>query len=618
MSIVTYLTEKFLTEEKLNNLIEDCEDLRLLLELLEVKLCYIDKKQQHAMFFPIKRFLHSTNMNVNIMHQVIEKALLVQKDNSQFLQFSEFIDSYIDGSDMETSNLNVCLDLITVILKVCEQHNKTIDLKNFDSLLSKICRSENKLSYYFCVSILPRYLKHSNCDTEIIKGCLNLIVEERKLELLCFLSDFVLCSKYNKELLIVLDNNEFWSFIQDTLTNTSESFMQKQAAFLLQRLISFILENDVSLHKLPEIAKLPSVNFVDANAAWKNYFLILDISKEKQLHLIQPSLPLLNSIFCLHYSWIVCIFKVLFSHSQSQVVLATVNTIFKSTWLSQISNFKAIAPDLLSALNKIEYFSFSAETYSILLRFINSSNSDVFNALLEETCKVRWNPVILWVFLKAICKKNQKISVCTNVMENIFHCLHKLPHKYIREGCIKLFIRFLSQHWCNNKFSLESLIKMSSILFDIDKCLFLDFCIVFKEIILSHEESVVNKLTPLQVTDENVGILLEFAKLCDYSKLENMIYTSNETFLIDKLYILLYSSNNEKLKEELVVYIKERIANLGNDENIVDLKWLVQLLGDDRAFCKKHEAKADDLAYFVSNILKNTINYNIKQQEVAF
>lgn len=616
MSIITYLTDKFLTEEKLDSLILECEDLQLLSELLEIKRCYINKNQQHAIYFPVEKLLHSINTaDTNIICRALRTALLIQKDDSQFLLLSAFINTYIDQSNAETSSLNTSLDLITVLLNVCEHRNKTLDLQNFESLFSKITTSDDKkLSYYFCVTILPMYLKYMNADTKIVETCLYLAVERKNLDLLCLLFDFLLHSKYKSEVLVVLNDSAFWLFIQSTLTNTSQSFAQKQATFILQQMIYFVLENDISLKVHADIVKMQSVAFDDTLTAWKNYFILLDISKEKQLHLIQPSIPILGSIFCLHYTWIVCLLKILFCHSQNQVVFATVNKLLKSEWLKNVNNFSAVAPNLLLAINKIEYFNLSLETYNLLLDFINLSHDDVFIALLEETCKVSWNPVVLWVFLKAICNRNNKICIPLSLIQNILLVLHKVPHKYIREGCVGLFIRFLSKR-CLNQYRLESLIKISSILSNIEKFLFRNFCVVFKDVILSHKQSISRKLSSVQATEE-VEILIEFAKTCGCIELTN-IFARNEVFVINKLCTTLYSSMDNKLKNELILHIKKQLTSLKNKENIIDLKFLVHLLSADETFHKKHEAQIDNLIDSAIAILKNDSNINAKQQELA-
>lgn len=622
MSFVTCLAEKFLTEENLNNCIGHCKDLHELLELLEIKRVFINKKQQNGILFPIKGILETIDItDINFTCSVLEKSLLVQKDDSQFIQLCEFVDLYIDRSNLDTDDLNVCSNLVTTVLKVCEHQNKTVDLQNFGRLFGKMCSSENRQSgYYFCMTVFPRYLKYSKSDIRPVKDCLFLALEKKNLELLCFLSDILLCSKYEEELLILLDNSEFWLLIQNTLTNTTQSFIQKQAAFILQRLIDYIiLGRNTFPHTVPEVVKLATVNTDDTIAAWKNYFILLDISKEKQLHLIEPSLQLLNKIFYLHHTWIVCIFRILFYHSQSHIVFASVKTLLKSEWLQNASNFRAIALDLLVALNRIEYFILSTETYRILLSFINSSDSEVFILLLEESCKVAWSPIILWVFFKAVCNKSSDVSVPTSLIENILHSLHKLPQKYIREGCIQLFSRFLVRRCYGNKFVITDLIKIANILLDIEEHLFLDFCNVFKDIIWENRQHIFEKPTPLEVTEENVVAVLEFARPCQCNtEMENLISCADNTVLIDKLYIKMFSLLNEEQKELLSLYIQNRITDLDPDEDIVDLKLLVRYLGADKSFCKTYESEVDDLGDLAICILENAIDYNIRQHEVAF
>ncbi|GJQ77073.1 hypothetical protein Trydic_g23644 [Trypoxylus dichotomus] len=85
---------------------------------------------------------------------------------------------------------------------------------------------------------------------------------------------------------------------------------------------------------------------------WNDYFILMEISQEKPLHLITPALALIPNVLALHSSWILCMYSVLLSHSQNAVVFFASDIILQEKFFSCDGNFlqKAIQC-LLPALN---------------------------------------------------------------------------------------------------------------------------------------------------------------------------------------------------------------------------------------------------------------------------
>lgn len=598
MPLLEYLLNKCSSED-LNRLIEECDDLLTLSEILDLKLNYVQKKQQHPICLPIRSLLKCIgDKDINIVCLVLEKALLVQPDDTQLLELANFISSYIDQPILQIENLYISLKLAVVILNICDQQNSVIiDRNTFQNL-------------FYISDLNNLHNRKRNVIQESIKT--------ENLALLHLLTDILISYKFETDLLTLLKNSELWFLIQNSLTNVRESFTQKQATNLLQRLINVALDKNVFSFQIPEIIKLKSVNTDISIMAWKNYFILIDTSKEKQLHLILPSIPLLKSVFCLHLNWIISILRILFSHSQTVVIFSVVNTVLQNEWLRDTNHFKAIIPDLLSAINKMEYFLLCTDTCYLFSHFVNSlCNNDMFVILLEESCKIFWNPVNLWVLYKIISSRNCKSVLSTGLVENVLNSLQKLPHKYIREGCIQLFVKFLFA--CCYDSSLTSLIKISSILFKIEKQLFVNYCAVFKEAILLNKQHVSNKLLSGEVTEKDVDVILEFAKLCNLHEIENLKNIKYNKFITEKLYVELYSSVKEEQKQLLFSYIKDRIKNISDEEEDTrNFKLLIRKLGADTEFCKKHEHEVRDICSFANLICTDDTDFTINQQDLAF
>lgn len=381
---------------------------------------------------------NSTNNSLEVLSHVLDKTRFSNRDEDYYLRILKILDEifkFIKQQQLDIlteANINLINEFLYAMQK-SHFHN----IKTFINF--------NIMKYY--IHIIP-----SKNILIFIKDMYQLGKDIQNFSALCNLYNFIDINVLKSDESI-LNIDDFWATLANFISSDN-IYLQKQSKYLLLTSTHMIHRNSWNvpnkyIHVLEE----------DALKTWNIFFTILDISQEKQLHLVEPALKLLKYVKNLHFDWQMCVFKLLLNHSQLSVIYKTVYEILK---IIKPGNFNALCKIVLPAINKNEFSTQSNIVIYELCKFVNNLNLEQISLFVEDILKVSWNPTTLWCLVNNMTKFLWFSQISLEQIEILLNIINNLPHIYIREGCKKKLINHLHNSYKLSDF--ENLIKVCNIL----------------------------------------------------------------------------------------------------------------------------------------------------------
>lgn len=427
---------QFLTEKDLNAYIENTRDLSSLEFALQLKLEYISNNKQGRISFSMIRILNEAKeSNIETVCRTLKYALRVQINDSQSKQLlSEMSTKLYSNTKYVTIEK---LRFLNVVLKFCLEKQESalaLDVLN-ETFIVRLLNEESKVvNDYVTVQILP-FLFKIYPENSINKIVWELIYAKKMSSMLCGIIDHLL-PETDKAWSIV-HSEKFWEFVHYCL-DCKEFCHEKEGVFLLKRAISSIECRD-KFSVNSAIAAWNRNNKARVLESIKAYFTLRDVCREKQLHLIEPAYPLLKIIEVLDTSWVLGLYRTLLSHPHNAVALQAVRNILTSNWASQVIVFKDIVGALLTALNRNQYM---VTIYCHMDYFLNAIGTENYLLLLRESFKITWIPIACYQFYRYMLIREAPVKISLDIFENIVRTMKKVPHKYVRDGCLAVAVEF--------------------------------------------------------------------------------------------------------------------------------------------------------------------------------
>ncbi|XP_044259491.1 uncharacterized protein LOC123007994 isoform X2 [Tribolium madens] len=583
--------ERLITNKVLDSLIQDTTCLRTLKFLLQVKEERVLGGQCEKITFCLSS-LYDCEVDVGLGRQILKSALYVMADNTALLsQTQSFCLSKLQSSQT-VDELYYCCNLLNVLFDY--YNNEKLTLSKWTSgqfstgILNPLIISSKPLFTFVTVYLLPNYFTVCNQNDKglFLENLFKFIRNNKKLELLCVLWPYFAPSDLNEDNFNVLKLDDFWKLIIECLS--SQAF-QKQAIYLLSKSteIAFKLRN------VPNYLKVE--NSTENEKIWRNYFTLLDVSNEKQLHFIEPSLHMLGSIKPLHIAWRLCLYKILLHHSQITVVYSIVNFILENENAWQ--DFSKILENLLFALNKHEYNEQSKSIFRKIGVCCSEFNEIQFECFLGECLKVSWTPSALWGLFSNVFNDEIRFQISFELFSNVIKKIRMLPHKFIRESCTRIVLT--KNHTLE---SMEDVLKISALLWDFNEFLFQSFIINYAQ-----ETDFKNKLcekfqTSVKNSNEKeVEIEVKIFHILEIEVPSVLLlkpFTQQTDLIFD-----FFAENVETI--ELEKYVLSRIESVLETEDISALLKIILKISTP-TLCQKAE------------IILSEQQYNTSQKIIAF
>ncbi|KAK9875335.1 hypothetical protein WA026_007731 [Henosepilachna vigintioctopunctata] len=418
----------------------------------------INRKLSERQDFAIKKLFDSKECTPHLKKMILKWSLLIQNTNDEFIScikcFNEELKNLRLGEKVKLcGGLEELFNIAEVILIVNKERELEIvihvDKENLKTLLLEL--TNMKLNSEYHINVPSLFLSYFDeifiSDPEIVDSVVFFLIEQENLDFLSIIFD--------KRLSVLVKSGCFqtnclWNLLKNCISDEN-SIKRKQALYILSSTIEFLKNNDSNLR--PEVLKSNSPD------DWNIYFILLHLSREKQLHLIKPTLKLLESVAHLHIYWRSCLYKILLNHSQLFVVYKTVEYLMDLP-VNKTDNLLFVLKNVMNALNKYEYSDLSLNAYSKFGIFCNTLPSEYLVQVFEEFISLEWNPIGAWCFLSSISSVLHKVP--QRCISDILHKLKSLPHTFMRNSCIYTFLQNLFKNRENN--IIGDLLEIGSIL----------------------------------------------------------------------------------------------------------------------------------------------------------
>lgn len=620
--VLQSLLSKYIDENELNKLISNSLNppYNLIKDLLKLKYDLIVQKSQQAIHFPVNSLLASDDFLSSSHHaEILKYAFLIQKDDKELLLFEVFINTKINCSNATHDEiLNVC-NLLNVAFVLIENH-LAINIDNSENLpkfYKAVCaiNSEQLMSH---INVITKNLA-SKVGVNTMLVCLETVLASNNIEVLCCVIEYFLQCDTNLEICSLLIKYDIFEKIS-ALISSYETINQRQGVFLLQQIKYYVINNELYATPASCYIKLPEFSTKDVETSWNAFFILSGICREKQIHLVKPALTFLDDLFCLHPLWVKTIYEIVFFHSQNEIVSHAVEKILTSEWYEKHENFLLLRKNLLKTLSKIGYSRATIAGFAALGQYVEKRTDEVFWIILEESSEICWNPLNMWLFCKNMFKKNNLKELKISIISQYVSFLQKLPHKFIRSGCIRLCLMFVGI--LSDQLSLEDLIKLAMVVKETDVSLEC-FCNILQSSILGVqfqlEDEIMRWKNPKRDSFYKFQMILQFIKVLDHPEKFFLRFKSLPNLNAHWVQIL----NNF---EEMIQDINSEII-FGNLKNTIfccekdvldDAKGLLQKLSSQTAYCEFHREEILELCSLAKATLSISNSTNYSEREIAF
>lgn len=606
-SILHTLLLKYIDEAELNNLIANSSNHNLLKELLKLKYHLIVQGKHQRLHYPIYSLLTTVNfLKSKDDAEILKHVLLIQSDNKELKVFEDFVVEKLNAMEATVEYLIMVFHLLDIALSLIENDNTEINIDKADlfKFYKVLCNMDSN-EFMLLVSTITKRLITKISTTSIL-DCFEAVLTSDNIAVLCCTIEFFFCNNSKLATCSLLCKHNIWQKIPSLISSYTTT-NQRQGIFLLQQIKDYYISNELFEAPGSGYIKLPEFNAQDTESAWHAFFMLSHVSREKQIHLVKPALTFLPDLFRLHSLWIKTAYFILLSHAQNEVVSLAAIHILNSKWFGNIANFLLLHKHLLEAISKTDYSIVTIETFVVLGNYLSLCPDETFWILLKESNKLAWNPLNMWLYCKNAFKRSSLKYVKCEVITSFLKHLQALPHKFIRNGCMCLCLRFFGRVQTNEVISSEDLVKLSTIVNATDVS-FEFFCKVFMNTILIHKVDLENQIVEIQLMklDEAVTVL-HLWKTIDH---KGTVFRgcSLKEFPLDLLVkvFTMYDLWNNTRNVAFAFNGLERAMNSCTREVLKDSKCLVDKLSTDVACCKLYKNKILDLCSIAKAVIKRS------------
>ncbi|KAL3285790.1 hypothetical protein HHI36_000314 [Cryptolaemus montrouzieri] len=357
--------------------------------------------------FCIRNILNNEDCSLLTKKTALHYALMCQETNREFINCLKWFDEKLGTVDL--NNCRKTLEIYSIAEVIIEVKYETaeeilvhIHVDRLKIWLFNVTQLKFNTE---CLSNVPsHFLKYLNevvsSEQDFINDIVAHLISQNNLDFLCVLFESELTQLSTAA---CFQKEELWKLIQNHIDDVNTT-KRKQSRYMLFKTIEFYKTND--LLTVPDILRAESFQH------WDSYFILLDISKEKQLHLILPTLKLLKAIINLQLTWQICLYKLLLKHSQLSVVYKTLEHIFTLKF-KLTSEHRELLRNVLNALNKYEYSNLCLRVFDKFGIFCCEFDELCRDMLFDEFLEINWNPAACWCFLKSVSPILYKIQHCT-------------------------------------------------------------------------------------------------------------------------------------------------------------------------------------------------------------
>lgn len=333
------------------------------------------------------------------------------------------------GSSEQKHKILTALDSFLNAMMTGKEDSNTNDLKEtlfvlrtygFHSSLAEIAiNSENEAVPHFILFKVGLKLVKVSQEQTIMEVLWRNTEKSLKLDLLrkmiilSGLMNFFLVNQTN--CLTILREPAFWNVIQEGLVS-NDSKLRKYGLYLLKRSVENIeVSNlDVAVDNFQWTPlKSESLKF-----SWENVFIILEILEEKQAHLVIPvvqsTLKAIDHPKEIHHSWVLCIYRRIFSHDSLQVIKEGIVSFLTLNieYYLECFLFKTTFEVLFHKLNNMLLFvspsgngerpvlAKSLQEWFSCIQNLNLKNrTECFHGVVDAMAKVQWCTIPLFHIL---------------------------------------------------------------------------------------------------------------------------------------------------------------------------------------------------------------------------
>lgn len=601
--ILQTLLLKYIDESELNKLIHSSwdSDYGVLRELLKLKYDLVVQGKHERLHLPVHSLFSADQFFRSGFHaEILKYALLVQKDEYELKLFECFIDTKLNSATFDLDYFCMVFSLLEVAFSLNDfqiKIDQPASLCHFYSMLSSVTHEE--LMVYISTTT-EKLISKVSASTSL--KCLETILTCKNPNIMCCVIEYFLLTDFKSAICDLLHKHNIWEEI-DTLIRSYETVNQRQGIFLLQQIKHFYVDNKLFTQLGSHYIKLPEFNEKDTESAWNAFFILSHVSREKQIHLVKPSLTFLPDLFCLHSLWVKTLYCILLNHAQNEIVSLTATSILTSKWFVKIDNFLLLRACLVEALSKIDYSKNTIDTFVALGGYVNECSDETFWILLEDIIKIPWNPINMWLYCKNIFKRKHVGRTQCATISQFLNYLQSLPHKYIRTGCMHLCVKFFG----SNQMSSEDLIKLAMVVNNTDVS-FEYFCNTFKKTILKHKISLENKVQQLpQQEPREVAIVLRLWKTLDHTGIifQNCDLNKFPMVLLSKI-LSTFDFVFEQIDATIVFNFLENVLRSCDREMLEDVKYFIKKLSSNTTYCLLHNDKILHICCLAENVIKQS------------
>ncbi|XP_018331374.2 uncharacterized protein LOC108741184 isoform X2 [Agrilus planipennis] len=435
---------ELLDETKLNEMIRESVEINKLGALLKLKSYFIMKGKHQKLTFNFEQIIEIAMINAN--SEIVQNALLVYSGEQQFQKLFCYLRDNIKSL---TSKKN--WDFFVTVFNVGLCLSKSINNKNIKNVVAK---SATDIFTYVLenIAIKTCLLKEMFVNLATFTGenditlflLWNIILKKNDIEALSALAEFFCDNK--KDLLVSLINYEEFFILFEKILYSGSEFDRKHILYFWQKVCDVIFQG--------KDCNCSYISFDTNNKeaifeAWKYFFSLSEISKEKQIHLLEPALPLLSKISILHPLWLGYISNSFLVHSHKIISYQTLHYLFENKLCDNVNVFQRIVKNILLVLNDTEYSTYTLKSFALLEQFLVASADNLFRIFLKNLFEMNCAPVPFYFMCKTILHCNKALE--KTEIEKLITTTEQLPNTFIRYECIFLIEKYFNKYLCENE-----------------------------------------------------------------------------------------------------------------------------------------------------------------------
>lgn len=565
---VLNILNNVLSEEQLDHKIYETQCLRSLLIFLELKRKRILEGKSKTICYPVHKIYEQETEDLILQCEVLKiMFLIVEKPEEEILRIIMYINFQFDQvNNFSNSNRNKRIALLlNEIILICNVQKmecvfqEHVSLCHIDRFFINTTKKQHPLKTIVLSTVLPNYVRSLNelYQLQFLQNYFLKCKELHNLEVMCVLLNHIDNKKLiaNCESILFLD--DFWEHLENCISSDIYD-QQKQGIFLLKKFVQAVYDYSSVQCKIPYLQTTDiSICHEAPNKIWQIFFILLDASKEKQLHLIWPSLTLLNSLKFVSDIWQICIYKKLLMHSQNAVVYYVASHILHNNIF-----FQKLNKCLLSAINKNEYTYYCTKMFNNLPGYCNSLKSEDFLLFLEDILEITWVPTAAWHFCSNTFSKTLNKAIPFKFVEPMYKVWKRLPHVYIRNGCLSIFFNYIVKNF-NWKNSLDDILKILFILKDHDSDLFVKS--VSNHIDTGSLTDILSRIKGSVLDMKTFEIYVQTIKISKFEIGMQAILENLQNFN-KKLQVLVYANLFDRFKIcDIEKFVMEQIIEIDED-----------------------------------------------------